>query len=779
MSGVVEPLWIRPESAQKEHIEEEKMQRLECEAANKILGQGVEVRRIAGGVVSKPAVLCVHDGKILTYPSTSCFVLRSLRVKLSTPIKTMELNRLLEVRQGYHSDGLHRASKKPNFRKDAPEKRCFSLIAKHQRNSVKAIDFLADNQNELETWIDALKIVLKHLVENCVTFDEKIWLMKHFRKADIDKNGALAFNELWMLLKQLNSQMNEVHVRCLFNKILEKHNKSKAQLELNEFLELFRLLTTSEELKHALRENSEKSEEFMDSRDLCKFLRDVQGFEDVDWQTATDLIKQMEIHSKNPNRNSPVKMNGQLVLTANGFRRLLQSKYGSIYKPNHQHIYQDMTQPLCNYYIYSSHNTYLTGLQLSGRATVEGYISALKAGARLLELDIFDGEDGEPKITHKRTLITAIGLRNALTYIKRYAFEKSPYPIILTLENHVSYDQQKTMAQIFEEILADMLYIPTPETVDGPIPSPEQLKFKILLRGKVTQGIFEADDEDSNEDEKKKLEAKSSGVKETHPAMNRIIALPTVPLKKHFVENIIHDHASHSSASLGESVVDWFATQSSLIHKYTQKHMVKSYPHGIRQDSSNMHPLNSWLCGVQCVAMNLQTEGEETDLNVGLFTVNGMCGYYLKPEILRLGLNPIEVGRTTEKWMRMRIKVISGQYLPNADPSDDIIDPYVCLQVIGIPADTNKCRTKALRDNGFNPVWNEEFSFQITSPDVAFLRFVVMDFDTTSADDFVGEFTIPVTSIRPGYSFVRLRTFQRSPDEAASLFVHIDISDEY
>lgn len=95
-----------------------------------------------------------------------------------------------------------------------------------------------------------------------------------------------------------------------------------------------------------------------------------------------------------------------------------------------------------------------------------------------------------------------------------------------------------------------------------------------------------------------------------------------------------------------------FAAGGTSLATYTAERFVKAYPKGIRQDSSNMDPMPSWVCGIQSVAMNMQTSGEYLDLVYGLFRVNGNCGYVLKPEILRNGL-----GTSTALRLKLEFKI--------------------------------------------------------------------------------------------------------------------------
>ena len=86
----------------------------------------------------------------------------------------------------------------------------------------------------------------------------------------------------------------------------------------------------------------------------------------------------------------------------------------------------------------------------------------------------------------------------------------------------------------------------------------------------------------------------------------------------------------------------------------TERQLVRTYPSGLRTDSSNYSPVPLWNHGIQMVALNVQTPGKfiyvlcnyhacvtyihtglSMFLNQGKFRQNGGCGYILKPQVMR------------------------------------------------------------------------------------------------------------------------------------------------
>ena len=66
-----------------------------------------------------------------------------------------------------------------------------------------------------------------------------------------------------------------------------------------------------------------------------------------------------------------------------------------------------------------------------------------------------------------------------------------------------------------------------------------------------------------------------------------------------------------------------------------------------------------------------------------------------------------------------------------------------------MPADQTEARTDLIKDNGFNPIWNQDFKFVINCPELAFLKFTVKD-DDFGKDSLLGYYVIRFENIRQG-----------------------------
>ncbi|XP_077347360.1 1-phosphatidylinositol 4,5-bisphosphate phosphodiesterase delta-1 isoform X3 [Lithobates pipiens] len=666
---------------------------------------------------------------------------------------------------------------------DVSKDLCFSIIFKGHR---KNLDLIASSNEEAAHWTGGLNKVINK--SRSMSQKQKLqhWIHTCLRKVDKNKDNKMSLKELKNFLQEVNVETDDNYAKQIF----QQCDKSQTgALEDDEIEEFYKILTMREEID-VIFDTYKSSEHLLSAEKLQKFL-EVEQREVVTLEQAASLIDKYEPSEEAKKQQS---------LTKDGFLMYLLSDDGSVFNPAHSKVYQDMNQPLSHYFISSSHNTYLMEDQLKGPSSTEAYIRALTKGCRCVELDCWDGPNGEPVIYHGYTLTSKILFKDVITTIKNYAFKTSQYPVIISLENHCSLDQQKTMAKHMKNILGDKILLMPVEGRVKEFPSPEQLKGKILVKGKklnkledslkngVSNGTTEADDV-SDEDEaaemedeavKSKVNAKKSTaakLKLAKELSDTVIYCKSVHFRG--FEYATEHQAFYEMSSLTESKSLKLANESAnSFIRHNTRQLTRIYPDGMRTDSSNYSPVNMWNVGCQIVALNFQTPCEEMDVYQGKFRDNAFCGYVLKPSFLRSNhskFNPKSI-QDGEWWTpkKLHIMVISGQQLPKLNKKkSSIVDPFVSVEILGVARDNDKKQTKVRDNNGFNPMWNEHFEFEIDVPALAVVRFLVEDYDVSSRNDFVGQYTVPLTSLQLGYRHVHLLNRNGDPLPSATLFAHI------
>ncbi|CAI9768315.1 unnamed protein product [Fraxinus pennsylvanica] len=92
----------------------------------------------------------------------------------------------------------------------------------------------------------------------------------------------------------------------------------------------------------------------------------------------------------------------------------------------------------------------------------------------------------------------------------------------------------------------------------------------------------------------------------------------------------------------------------------------------------------------------------------------------------------------------MEVKLVDAKRLKNTDFLGKI-DPYVLLQYRN-----QECKSSIAKGQGRNPIWNEKFEFRVDYPvaDEQYkLVLKIMDHDTFTADDYLGQATIYVKEL--------------------------------
>ncbi|CAH1239345.1 PLCH1 [Branchiostoma lanceolatum] len=463
---------------------------------------------------------------------------------------------------------------------------CFHLI---HGNEGEAIELVARSSEEAALWVRGLRHLVMEMREES-GFEHKpitnwqyplvhregyvLWLLECFSQVDSDRDGRLTRQEALLLFDRLNIYDTSGKIQDMVQKAVE----GSGLLDWEGFLGLYRTISTRQDLVVLLKKYSE-GKDFLTAAELAQFLEKEQKVEACGRGQCLDIIAHCE-------PREDYMLNGWLGL--DGFTNYLLSHHGDIFDSSHHAVHQDMTQPLSHYFIATSHNTYLQGDQLLSESSVDMYAWVLQSGCRCVELDCWDGPEGEPIVYHGYTLTSLdcwdgpegepivyhgytltsldcwdgpegepivyhgytltsldcwdgpegepivyhgytltsldcwdgpegepivyhgytltsrVYFRDVIDVIDRYAFINNSYPVILCLENHCSLDQQRKMALYLTQILAGKLEVPPLPPGATHLPSPQDLRGKILIMSKkLSPGVpadtrcGEVSDEDS------------------------------------------------------------------------------------------------------------------------------------------------------------------------------------------------------------------------------------------------------------------------------------------
>lgn len=132
---------------------------------------------------------------------------------------------------------------------------------------------------------------------------------------------------------------------------------------------------------------------------LQKFLHEKQGERHATMKDVDELFKRLnEVELSHVGGEGATSDPGRI--DRDRFQFYLLGEDNDAFDPRRESFKENsMHRPISEYWINSSHNTYLTGDQLASNSSIDMYSTALYRGCKCLELDVWDGgysTNGDP-----------------------------------------------------------------------------------------------------------------------------------------------------------------------------------------------------------------------------------------------------------------------------------------------------------------------------------------------------------------------------------------------
>ncbi len=350
---------------------------------------------------------------------------------------------------------------------ESEESRFFTVIhTDPERSQTRMMHLIADDDETFMNWTTTLDSICKHRqewMESLMSFNDKAvrayWEREMSARQSADKPAA-TMDDCEIDFPGVEHICRNLHIHVPQETLSKNFNKADAtrtaRLNFAEFQEFVRLMKSREDIFEIYRGIASEPDKGIVVEEFLRFLQDSQG-ESVDddraaWESAFTRFSR---RLKSSDAASDETDDEALRMSDAGLANFLTSTSNlAIVRPPQEY---SLDRPINEYIISSSHNTYLLGRQVIGISSVEGYISALLRGCRCVEIDCWDGADGQPAVVHGKTWTTRISFREVINTVNKYAFVKSRFPLWISLEVHCNPEQQRIMVKTMREIFGSKM----------------------------------------------------------------------------------------------------------------------------------------------------------------------------------------------------------------------------------------------------------------------------------------------------------------------------------